>query len=482
MSIRKSAIKGAGYTSAAVFTGRGFAFISQLVLGWILAPDDFATYALVVGVLGFTNALVHGGAHILMLQGADRINQVLPAGMRLATIFDIGIPLIIAALAWPIANAYDNAELAPMLWIIVASIPLRLLGLPYRMRAAAMGRFGDVSIADVCQNLAQHALVIIFAVVGFGPFAFVMGQPLVNLLDWLILRKRIGPAEKRTAPPDPLRTLLKPAGLVLVSALGISLAVGTTENLILGEFASELVLAYFFFGYRLASAINQVFGNGIRFVLVPSFAQLKSDPERMKAAGLKAFRTFDFFMMPVSFTLALLVGPIMHVLWQGKWDESIVVAFVLLLAAPTRLGLYLNRSFLEACGQWTTAAILVWVDGILLALVVFIAAPSNDLFTIAYAIGGYRAASGLAISLVTMKLYGIQVGRILPLLVVPILATIALVPALWFSGGYPGSNISFLDSLLSIGIFLGAYAVLVACFLRARTREAFSAMNIRRGS
>ena len=242
MSIRKSAIKGASYASAAVFAGRGFAFISQLILGWLLAPDAFATYAVIVGVLGFTNALAHGGANILMLQGADRINQVLPAGMRLATIFDLGIPLIIAALAWPIADAYGNADLAPMLWIIVIAIPLRLLGLPYRMRAAAYGRFGDVSFADLIQSLAQNALIIIFAWVGFGPFAFVLGQPLVNLLDWLILRKRIGPMKERSRSADPLRSLLKPASLVLVSALGISLAVGTTENLILGEFASELVL------------------------------------------------------------------------------------------------------------------------------------------------------------------------------------------------------------------------------------------------
>ena len=101
-------------------------FVSQLIIGWLLAKDDFAIYALAVGVMSFTNAMVHGGANILMFQGADRIDRVLPAGMKLATIFDIGIPIIIAGLAWPIAQGYDTPELATILWIIAASFPLRI--------------------------------------------------------------------------------------------------------------------------------------------------------------------------------------------------------------------------------------------------------------------------------------------------------------------------------------------------------------------
>ena len=95
MSVRKSAIKGAGYASIAAFAGRGSSFISQIILGWILAEDDFAMFAIAVGVMGFTNAMSHGGADIYMLQASNRIERVLPAGMKLATIFDVGIVVIV---------------------------------------------------------------------------------------------------------------------------------------------------------------------------------------------------------------------------------------------------------------------------------------------------------------------------------------------------------------------------------------------------
>jgi PST family polysaccharide transporter len=480
MSIRHSAVKGASYASAAVLAGRSMTFVSQLVIGWVLVKEDFAIYALAVGVMGFTNALIHGGANILMLQGSDRIDRVLPAGMRLAVIFDIGIPLIIAALAWPIAKAYDSSELAPILWIIAGSFPLCLLGLPYRMRAAAMGRFGDVSFANFTQSFTQQVLIITFALCGFGAFAFVLGQPIVNVLDWLILRKRIGPADEISDNPDSLKSLIKPAALVLVSALGIALAVGTAENLILGVFASPLVLAYYFFAYRLTAAINQVFSSSIRSVLLPSFAKLKQEPERMQAAGVKAYQTCFFFTIPLFYMLAFIIGPIMHFLWQGKWDESAIVAFALILAQPTRLGLFISRSLLEAGSQWTTAAVLVWVDGILLALVVIFIAPTNDLTTIAFAIAAYRGLGGLVLSLISLKLAGISMGRILPLLRVPIIASLAIVPAWYFSGGHPEANTSMVDSIVSSGIFVACYAVLGLCFLRSQFSQAISAVSLRR--
>ncbi|MCH2160398.1 MAG: oligosaccharide flippase family protein [Phycisphaerales bacterium] len=480
MSIRQSAIKGAGYASAAVIAGRSTTFLSQLILGWVLAKEDFAIFALAVGVMAFTNALSHGGAHILMLQASDRIDRVLPAGMRLAAIFDIGIPLIIAALAWPIAKSYGSPELAPILWIIVGSFPLRLLALPCRMRAAAKGQFGDVSFADFAQSFTQQLLIVLFALCGFGVFAFVLGQPIVNVLDWLILRKRIGPAEKGTSDPIPLKSLIKPASLVLVTALGIALAVGSAENLILGELAPA-ILAYYFFAYRITASINQVFGGSIRSVLVPSFAKIKEEPKRMQAAGVRACQTSFFVTIPLFYMIAFMIGPVIHFLWQGKWDESAIVAFALILAQPNRLGLFINRSFLEARGQWSAAAAMVWVDGILLALTVFlVATKTKDLTTIAFTIAAYRGLGGLVLSLVALKLGGISLGRVLPLLMVPIVAALAMVPAWYFSGGHPGTNTSLLNSMVSIGIFAACYAVLGACFLRSQFRQTLSAISLRK--
>lgn len=491
MSIRQSAIKGAGYASAAVIAGRGTTFLSQWVLGWVLAKEDFAIFALVVGVMGFTNALSHGGAHILMLQGADRIDRVLPPGMKFAAIFDIGIPLIIAALALPIANAYDTPDLAPLLWIILGSFPLRLFGLPYRMRAAATGRFGDVSFADFAQNFVQQILIVVFALCGFGVFAFVLGQPIVNILDWLILRKRIGPAHETPGRPDALVTLLKPAALVLVSAVGITLAVGTTENLILGELAPA-VLAYYFFAYRITASISQVFGSGIRSVLIPSFAKIKSEPIRMQAAAIKAQQTLFFITIPLFCVMSFMVGPAIHLLWQGKWDDSVIVAFALIIAVPYRLGLFLNRSYLEARGQWTTAAALVWADGILLASVVFLVcwfglertdeSVTRDLITISFSIAGYRALGGLVLSLVALTFGGIRVRQMFPLMTVSIITTLAMLPTCYFYGGIPGTKISLADSATSIAIFVASYAVLGACFLRSQFRQAMLATSLgRRG-
>ncbi len=485
MSVRHSAIKGAGYASIAAFAGRGSSFISQLILGWILAENDFAVFAIAIAVMGFTNALSHGGADIYMLQASDRIHRVLPAGMKLATIFDIGIPLIIAVLAWPIANAFQiddqsTHDIAYVLWIIAASFPLRLFGLSYRMRAAAELRFGEVSFADFAQNFTQQALIVIFALCGFGVFSFVLGQPIVNLLDWYILRKRIGPPSEISGPLVTLRSIIKPAGLILVTALGISLMVGTTENLILGELAPA-ILAYYFFAYRITGSIGRVFATGIRTVLVPSLAKIKSEPQRMQAAGIKACQMSFFVTVPIFYICALMIGPVMHFLWQGKWDNAAIVAFALLLEHPYRLILFINRSFLEANGKWATTAILVWVDGILFAItLILVTMQTQNLITIICTIAIYRGAVGLFLSLLALNLGGIHIKRLIPLLAVPLVSALAMLPTWYFSSSSLGGNISVVHSITSIGIFTASYILLGACFLRPQFKQTISTINLRR--
>ena len=311
-------------------------------------------------------------------------------------------------------------------------------------------------------------------------FSFVLGQPIVNLLDWLILRKRITPTSEISEQPVNLASITKPAGLILVTALGISLMVGTSENLILGELAPA-ILAYYFFAFRITTSIGQVFSSSVRTVLVPSFAKIKNEPQRMQAAGINACQTSFFVAVPLFFILAFMIGPVMHFLWQGKWDDAAIVAFALLLGQPYRLVLFVNRSFLEAHGKWAKTAILVWVDGILFALtLIFVGMRTQDLTWITFTIAIYRGVVGLFLSLVALRIGGIQVGRLVPLLKVPIVTALAMLTTWYFSPGDMGKNISVMDSITSIGIFTASYGVLGLCFLRQQFRQTLSTINLKR--
>ena len=459
--IRRNALRGMTYASASVIGSRGMTFLSQIVLGWLLSENDFATFAVVIGILNFSNALSHGGANLLLFQAGSRIEAVMPPALRLARFFDIGVPVVLAILAVPLSRLFDSTELVPLLLIVAASTPLRLLALPYRARAAASGQFGIVSATDVAQAVLQQTLIMGFAIAGFGVFSFVLGQPLVNTIDWLILRRRLGRPPKTAVEPDPLSGVARSAVYVLITAVGIAFATGGTEYLILREYASTLVLANYFFAFRLTAALGQVFGSGIRSVLIPSFSKLADEPERQRTAAVSALRTFLVLAIPVCGVFAMLAGPAIHLIWQGKWDASGVVALALILSTPGRLTLFMARSFLESTGGWSATAVLTWTDGIALAVVVFLVAGTDDLGTITWSVAGYRAVGGILLAITALILGGVRPGVAMGIIRTPVIGALAL--GVVFIAGLPlvSGTTSIATGLMMASAFIVAYVIML---------------------
>ncbi len=443
-------------------------FVSQIVLGWLLSKDDFSTYAIVVGLLNFTGAITHGGANLLLLQASNRVESRIPPAIRLATIFDLSITLLLLAIALPMGHAFESEQLALLISIVALSTPLRILALPFRARAAASGSFGIVSLADVAQAVTQQCLIMAFAVSGFGVFSFVLGQPLVNLLDWLILRRLVKRETKPERPReiDSLKSLLHPASLVLITAVGIAFATGGTEYLLLAAFSTPMILAEYFFAYRLTAAIGLVFGSGIRTVLIPSFSRLADEPERQRVAALSAVRTFLALAILVCGVGGFLAPAIMHMIWQGKWDGAAVAAAALLFSLPYRISLYLSRSFIESLGRWGRSAVLTWFDGICLAAVVWTISGVDDLMIIAWAICTYRGLGGIALTMIALRAGGIRTRDTLRVATLPAVGVAAL-SILWLTG-FPVVH-GTIDLRLSVsmaGVFVGIYLCLLVLVAR----------------
>lgn len=476
-SIGRSAVRGVMYATFATGIGKSASFVAQLILGWVLSDGDFAVYAVAVGVFTFGNALQHGGAQLLMLQGASDIDRVLPAAMRLAVIFDLTIPAIVAVIALPMERAFNMPGLAQLLWVICFAFPLTLFGLPYRAKAAAEGRFGDVSFADGVQTISQNGFIVLFAFLGLGPLSFVLGQPLVNLLDWFLLRRR-GKLRVDRAHSVSLRSLLRPAAFVLIAALGVALAVGSVENLVLGQLATVAILANYFFGFRLTSAVSLIFGSGIRSVLLPSFARLNHDRDRQEVAALSSIRIFLFIAIPTCGLAAVVAPGLVHVLWQGKWDGAGIVVLALLLSLPFGLALYIARSLLEARGGWGRAAAMSWSNGVLITLVTIWVGASNDLPWIAGVIASYRALSGLLFITVILMMCRISPLRLAPM-IMPVICIGAgsILVSQWCSGGFFPEEQTLRHSIMAAGGFIGSFVVLSAVFVRTGYMEVISRLG-----
>ena len=465
--------RGVAYAGVSVVCARFSSLIAQVVLGWLLAKDDFAVFAVAIGISQLAEALKHGGVLGLFQQRPNDFPDLIAPGVRVALSADLVIMGVMAVIALPMAHFYGMAELAPMLWIAAASVLLSLPGLRYRGAVARTRQFKEAAIADGSQAVARAAFAIVFALLGFGPLSFVMGLPVVAILDWLILRRWVVVPTGTISGAIGSRDLLKPAFWILVATVGTVLLSGTIEYLVLGRMFSEDMLANYFFGFQLTLAVSTLFAGSVRSVLMPSFGALAEDPARQTSALTRSLNG-----LTVSTSIALLLGsaiasPLIEVIWQGKWDGAGFVAMVLLAVLPARLNLLVARSFIEARGKWSLSALFTWTEGLGSLVVTIVLALQDRLDVLVIGIGIYKLVMALLILGIIARMAPVPLLRLANVLLVPYVTGIVCVAiSVWLQEVAVEWNV-FLRILLGAVSFLVSYVVLAAVFMRRRHMETF---------
>src|SRR5690606_9814407 len=99
-------------------------FIAQLVLGWLLAEDDFALYAVAISLTGVIGAVRDGGVSKLLVQRGHEFDRLARAAGQLAMAFNLFAAAVLVLAAPYAAAFYDRPALPPLLWVLALSLPL----------------------------------------------------------------------------------------------------------------------------------------------------------------------------------------------------------------------------------------------------------------------------------------------------------------------------------------------------------------------
>ncbi len=397
--LRHRVLTGGLIMSVVAMVGRASSLVAQLVLGRILLEEEFGLYALALGWVTIASA-VRSIMRPVLIQAMNSEPEETEHLFRTVLYTLVGLAVLGAITAPGIETSFGEDGLARLLIPMFLLMPLQLAPSMGLAALSAEMRFGRVGRIEAAAGLFRHTVTIVAAVAGLGPLSFVVGIFGAAATEHALIRRYLG-AWPSYRPPDlglvrsRARQLFRPGHTrrwIWLSAVALALGV-SGDYLGASVFATAALVGVYFFAYQLTGALFDPMNVVATTVLVPAFATI-DDPAARRSAYLTTLRSLSvlgtlFFFATISF-----LPPVIHWLWDGKWDDAIFAVVAFAAYAPIRLTHPCTQNVARACGYWS----LFVSDMILIGVVTFTTAAAGAWFgglesLVLFVVGGHFVVS-----------------------------------------------------------------------------------------
>jgi PST family polysaccharide transporter len=345
------ATSGAVWLASQTVVSRVTSLLSQLVLAWLLAPEDFGQIALVYTITSFATQITNPGIDDVLLQKQKHLRRwITPACWMslmcgvLGMVFMILGGVLVVSIARHHGNAaYGNINLLWMIVILAFAAPITTAGMVPMVVLRARMRFARIAGIGLGEVVAQQVLAVLFAAMRFGAYSFVLPVPIIAAAKTLVLWLMVRPPIRMHLALHRWPALTSSTGWVFgYRLLAVATAVGDyiTLGAIWGDDAMD---GRYYFAFMLAMQVVRVLGDNAAAVLLPALNALQDDLERMKQAVRRASGAMAAVIIPALTLQILLAGPVVRVLFAAKWEPAIPLvrwlsAGWLLYSAATPMG------------------------------------------------------------------------------------------------------------------------------------------------
>lgn len=328
MMLSQKVASGAIWLVSARLATRVLDLLSMLIVARLLLPADFGLFALAATVLLILNAVSDLSLANALVQMADPQKPAYDTAFTLNLLRGCGLAMMLCAVAWPFADFYGDARLAPIL-LALALVPLlRGLSSP---RMAHLQRALQFRAAFVFEAAGKSAAFVASVSVAFATqsyWALVAGLVAAPAISTL-LSYRLAPYRPALGMTD-WRPIFAFSGWLTLSNV-VNTLNWQADRFFIGGQLGTTVLGQYTVGSDLASLPTNAPIVPIMQALYAGFAKLSHDAARLRAAYLASQCIVIALALPISVTVSVFAKTIILIAIGPEWASS---AYVVQVLAP----------------------------------------------------------------------------------------------------------------------------------------------------
>ncbi len=320
MSLKHGMVRGVFSLGGARMVGNLLGAVAIVVLARLLTPEDFGIVAIAGSILSIVQSCTELSLANALIQKEEVDRSHVDTAWTMALLRSVGLCLLFALMAWPIAIIYSVPELVPVL--LISGFTGAVMGLQNPMIAVVTKdmRFWPMALFQLSQKFLSLAVAIILALMLHSYWAIIAGNA-VGALAAALLTYFLVPYRPRFSLVH-VREIWSFSGWIFFKQLCETLN-WRIDQLILGALVPKAQLGVYAMADNLAVIPSRETVHPIRHALFPGLANLRGDPARLKRASLRAQATLAMVTAPLGIGLALVAEPAVKVALGDQWLEAI---------------------------------------------------------------------------------------------------------------------------------------------------------------
>jgi len=354
----RTAARGAGITLAVQSVRIVLQVASVVVLARLLSPRDYGLLAVALVVVGIGEVVRDLGLSTAAIRAPELTARQRDGLFWLNTAAGTALAVVAVISAGPLAAAFSQPELVPVIRCLAATFVLNGLAAQFRAGLTRDLRFGALAGSDLVAQLCALTVAVGAASAGAGYWALVAQQLTLGVVTLLAA---VGLA--RWMPRRPRRRVgLRPflrvggglTGTQILYYLGNNL-----DNLALGLLGSPSALGVYNRGFQLLmNPLNQL-RNPATTVAVPVLARLQDDLPRSGEYLRRGQLALGFTLVAGMAIVAGAADPLVELLLGSRWHEVAPVLALLAVAGSCQTlalvgyWVYLSRGLSGALMRYT---------------------------------------------------------------------------------------------------------------------------------
>lgn len=330
MSLKAKTITGIKWTtySTIIVTLLQLAQIS--ILARFLDPSAFGLMALVMVVIGFSQAFLDMGISNAIIHKQQIIHEQLSTLYWVNVLAGIVLFAIVCAVAPLVASFYHEPELTLLTILVGVTFLIQPFGQQFMVLWQKEMRFAEMAKIDIINKLVSLAVSVWLAYDGYGVYALVFGTiagVVIQTLQFMILglREHKPSFVFRVAEIKEFMSF----GAYQMGERTINYFNSQIDTLLIGKLLGAEALGIYSIAKQLIMRPTQIVNPIVTKVTFPMMAKIQDDTERLREIYLKTIHYLSSVNFPVYALMIILAPELVLILFGDKWIAAVPIVQIL---------------------------------------------------------------------------------------------------------------------------------------------------------
>lgn len=305
--------------------------VAIILVARYVDPVEFGLMAICLAIMGYFEIISQFGLGAALISAPDREEETANAVFICAMVISSTMAILLWALSGPIAQFYGSPALQDLLTVIAAALVIRALTTVQSSLLFRELRLRDKIVPDVVRGLTKGLVSIALAILGYGVWALALGY-LASAVAGSIALAIVRPWRPTGLPSVAMIRHVMRFGAHLIGAETINSTPRLLDNLLVGKFLGPAALGIYALAFRIPELGIKSFTTVAGSVLHPVMSKIQADPAELRIYFYQSLRYCALIMFGIGAAIAVLSGPLVHVLYSPKWYDMVVPMQIIAVA------------------------------------------------------------------------------------------------------------------------------------------------------